>query len=165
MVHDKVAVVAGVGPGIGARFVETFAKEGYQVVALARRAESLERIRASLGATAERCAFWTTDNVNQEMIKDTFQRVRNELGPVNLLICNAGGGAKRGSFLDITPQDFLNNLHGQAFGAFLCAKEAIPDMLAHGGGTIAYIGATSSVKGYAKSSAFATGKFALRALA
>ena len=38
-------------------------------------------------------------------------------------------------------------------------------MLAHGGGTIAYIGATSSVKGYAKSSAFATGKFALRALA
>jgi NAD(P)-dependent dehydrogenase (short-subunit alcohol dehydrogenase family) len=165
MVNDKVAVVAGVGPGIGARFVETFAKEGYRVVALARNADSLERIRASLGATAERCAFWTTDIVNQEMIKDTFQRVRNELGPVNLLICNAGGGAKRASFLDITPQDFLTNLHGQAFGPFLCAKEAIPDMLAHGGGTIAYIGATSSVKGYAKSSAFATGKFALRALA
>jgi NAD(P)-dependent dehydrogenase (short-subunit alcohol dehydrogenase family) len=84
---------------------------------------------------------------------------------VNLLICNAGGGVKRGSFLDITPQDFLRNLHGQAYGPFLCAKEAIPDMLAHGGGTVAYIGATSSVKGYAKSTAFATGKFALRALA
>ena len=165
MVNDKVAVVAGVGPGIGACFVETFAKEGYRVVALARNADSLAQIRARLGATAERCTFWTTDIVNQEMVGDTFRRVRNELGPVNLLICNAGGGAKRGSFLDITPQDFLRNLHGQAFGPFLCAKEAIPDMLAHGGGTIAYIGATSSVKGYAKSSAFATGKFALRALA
>jgi NAD(P)-dependent dehydrogenase (short-subunit alcohol dehydrogenase family) len=93
---------------------------------------------------------------SQIQSKKAFLRVRNELGPVNLLICNAGGGAKRGSFLDITPQEFLKNLHGQALGPFLCAKEAIPDMLTHGGGTIAYIGATSSVKGYAKSSAFAT---------
>jgi len=165
MKHDKVAVVAGVGPGIGARFVETFAQEKYRVVALARNADSLEQIRTGLGATAERCAFWTTDITDQDQVGKTFARVRSELGPVNLLICNAGGGAKRGSFLDITPQDFLKNLHGQVFGPFLCAKEAIPDMLAHGGGTVAYIGATSSVKGYAKSSAFATGKFALRALA
>ena len=165
MAHDRVAVIAGVGPGIGARFVEIFAQEGYRVVALARNAENLAQIRAGLGASAERCVFWPTDITDQTQVKQTFARVRNELGPVNLLICNAGGGAKRGSFLDITAEDFLKNLHGQAFGPFLCAKEAIPDMLAHGGGTVAYIGATSSVKGYAKSSAFATGKFALRALA
>jgi NAD(P)-dependent dehydrogenase (short-subunit alcohol dehydrogenase family) len=165
MADNKVAVVAGVGPGIGARFVETFAQAGYSVVALARNADSLEQIRAGLGVTAEGCVFWTTNITDPEQVKGVFLRVRNELGPVNLLICNAGGGAKRGSFLDISPQEFLKNLHGQAFGPFLCAKEAIPDMLAHGGGTIAYIGATSSVKGYAQSSAFATGKFALRALA
>jgi NAD(P)-dependent dehydrogenase (short-subunit alcohol dehydrogenase family) len=165
MANEKVAVVAGVGPGIGARFVDTFAREGYRVVAMARSADSLERIRVGIGATAERCVFWPADITDQEQVKKTFARVRDELGPVNVLICNAGGGVKRGSFLDISPQDFLKNLHGQAFGPFLCAKEAIPDMLAHGGGTVAYIGATSSVKGYAKSTAFATGKFALRALA
>ncbi len=165
MANDKVAIIAGVGPGIGARFVETFAQQGYRVVALARNADSLEQIRVGLGATAERSVFWTADITDQEQVKKIFVRVRNELGPVNLLICNAGGGVRRGSFLDITPQDFLKNLHGQAFGPFLCAKEAIPDMLAHGGGTVAYVGATSSVKGYAKSTAFATGKFALRALA
>ena len=48
MVDDKVAVVAGVGPGIGARFVETFAQGGYRVVALARNASSLEQIRAGM---------------------------------------------------------------------------------------------------------------------
>jgi len=163
MANDKVAIIAGVGPGIGARFVETFAQQGYRVVALARNADSLEQIRVGLGATAERSVFWTADITDQEQVKKIFVRVRNELGPVNLLICNAGGGVRRGSFLDITPQDFLKNLHGQAFGPFLCAKEAIPDMLAHGGGTVAYVGATSSVMGYAKSTAFATGKFALRA--
>ena len=165
MADYKVAVVAGVGPGIGARFVETFAQEGYRVVALARNADSLEKIRIGLGATAARCVFWAVDITDQEQVKKAFLRVRSELGLISLLICNAGGGAKRGSFLDISPEEFLRNLHGQAFGPFLCAKEVIPEMLTHGGGTIAYIGATSSVKGYAKSSAFATGKFALRALA
>jgi NAD(P)-dependent dehydrogenase (short-subunit alcohol dehydrogenase family) len=165
MTHDKVAVIAGVGPGIGARFVETFAQEGYRVVALARSADSLEKIRMGLGVTADRCVFWALDITDQEQVKKAFLRVQSELGPISLLICNAGGGAKRGSFLDISPEEFLRNLHGQAFGPFLCAKEAIPQMLTHGAGTIAYIGATSSVKGYAKSSAFATGKFALRALA
>jgi NAD(P)-dependent dehydrogenase (short-subunit alcohol dehydrogenase family) len=165
MADRKVAVVAGVGPGIGARFVETFAQEGYRVVALARNADSLEKIRIGLGAAAARCVFWAVDITDQEQVRKAFLRVRSELGLISLLICNAGGGAKRGSFLDISPEEFLRNLHGQAFGPFLCAKEVIPEMLTHGGGTIAYIGATSSVKGYAKSSAFATGKFALRALA
>jgi NAD(P)-dependent dehydrogenase (short-subunit alcohol dehydrogenase family) len=165
MAHNRVAVVAGVGPGIGARFVETFAQEGYRVVALARNADSLAQIRTGLGTLAAQCVFWPTDITDQKQVSQTFARARQELGPVNVLICNAGGGAKRGSFLDVTPEDFLKNLHGQAFGPFLCAKEAIPDMLAHGGGTVIYIGATSSVKGYARSSGFATGKFALRALA
>ena len=57
MANEKVAVVAGVGPGIGARFVETFAQEGYRVVALARHATSLDRVRwiapmAPLGSVA-----------------------------------------------------------------------------------------------------------------
>ena len=95
MANEKVAVVAGVGPGIGARFVETLSQEGYRVVALARQATSLDQIRVGLGATAERCVFWPTDITDQEQVKKTFARVRNELGPVNLLICNAGGGAKR----------------------------------------------------------------------
>jgi len=165
MAHDQVAVVAGVGPGIGARFVETFAQEGYRVVALARNADSLAQIRSGLGAVAERCVFWPTDITNHEQVKNAFTRTRAELGPVNLLVCNGGAGSKRGSFLDITAEDFTNNFRGCALGPFLCAKEAIPEMLAHGGGTVVYIGATSSVRGYARSSAFAPGKFALRGLA
>jgi NAD(P)-dependent dehydrogenase (short-subunit alcohol dehydrogenase family) len=88
----------------------------------------------------------------QESLSSCAERI----GPISLLICNAGRGARRGSFLDISPEEFLKNLHGQAFGPFLCAKQAIPEMLTHEGGTIAYIGATSSVRGYARSSAFAT---------
>jgi NAD(P)-dependent dehydrogenase (short-subunit alcohol dehydrogenase family) len=87
-----------------------------------------------LGTAAERCVFWPTDITDQTQVKQTFARVRNELGPVNLLVCNAGGGAKRGSFLDITAEDFLKNLHGQAFGPFLCAKEEFQTCLRMVGG-------------------------------
>jgi NADP-dependent 3-hydroxy acid dehydrogenase YdfG len=79
MADDKVAVVAGVGPGIGARFVETFAQGGYRVVALARNASSLEQIRARMGAMAERSVFWATDITDPEQVKKAFLRVRNEL--------------------------------------------------------------------------------------
>ena len=57
MADYKVAVVAGVGPGIGARFVETFAQADYRVVALARNADSLEQIRAGLGARRNVASF------------------------------------------------------------------------------------------------------------
>src|SRR5687768_6530176 len=102
MAQDRVAVVAGVGPGIGIRFVEVFAQEGYRVVALARNADALARLQSGLGAVADHCMFWTTDITDQAQVKQTFARIRNELGPVNLLVCNGGAGSKRGSFLDIT---------------------------------------------------------------
>ena len=51
MADYKVAVVAGVGSGIGARFVETFAQADYRVVALARNAESLEQNPCRPGRT------------------------------------------------------------------------------------------------------------------
>lgn len=161
---ERIAVVAGVGAGIGARFVETFAQEGYRVAALARNQQSLDRIRDGLGGLAEQCVFWATDITDRDQVAATFERVRSELGPVSLLIANASA-AKRGSFLDLSPDEFENHLRGCTFGPFLCVKQAIPDMLANGGGTVVYIGATSSVKGYARSSGFAPGKFALRALA
>jgi len=69
MADDKVAVVAGVGPGIGARFVETYAQAGYRIVALARNADSLEQIRAGLGVLAERCVFWATDITDPEQVR------------------------------------------------------------------------------------------------
>ena len=123
MASDRVAVVAGVGPGIGVRFVETFTQEGYRVVALARNANSLEQIRTGLGKLAERCMFWSTDITDEAQVKQTFARVGKELGPVNLLVCNAGGGAKRGSFLDITANDFMDNLKGGVYGPFLARKK------------------------------------------
>src|SRR5260221_3948381 len=121
MANDKVAVVAGVGRGIGARFVETFAQEGYRVAALARNANSLEEIRKGLGATAERCVFWTTDITDQEQVKKTSPRGATKRGRLILLISKPGAAFKPGSFFNVVPQAFLKTLHVRAFVPFFSA--------------------------------------------
>ncbi len=51
------------------------------------------------------------------------------------------------------------------FGAFLCAQEAVPDMLKRGAGAIIFTGATSSVRGRGGAVSFSSAKFAVRGLA
>ncbi len=71
----------------------------------------------------------------------------------------------RGAILDLEPADVERALAVSAYGAFLVAQAAARRMLPKGRGAILFTGASASVKGYARSSPFAMGKFALRGLA
>jgi len=53
----------------------------------------------------------------------------------------------------------------RGLGAFLCAREAVPDMVKLGAGAIVFTGATSSVRGRGGAVAFSSAKFAVRGLA
>ena len=93
-----------------------------------------------------------------------FAGIRAELGPVAVLIYNAGSGV----FADvehITPEQFEQSWRVNAYGALLCAKEVIPDMKAAKSGSIVFIGATASRRGGPRSAAFAPAKAAQRSLA
>jgi NAD(P)-dependent dehydrogenase (short-subunit alcohol dehydrogenase family) len=81
-----------------------------------------------------------------------------------VLVYNASG-FKRGNVLDITVEDFENAWKITARGAFVSAKEVLAHMVEQGKGTIIFTGATASLRGGALFPAFASSKFALRALA
>jgi NAD(P)-dependent dehydrogenase (short-subunit alcohol dehydrogenase family) len=66
--------------------------------------------------------------------------------------------------LELSPDDFTRAWSANCLGAFLCAREAVPAMLERGRGTILLTGATASLRGSARFSALAVGKFGLRAL-
>ena len=72
---------------------------------------------------------------------------------------------QRGPLVDLDPAQVENAIRISAFGGFLVAQQAARRMLAQGHGAIFFTGASASVKGYANSSSFAMGKFALRGLA
>ncbi len=163
----RVAVIAGVGPGLGASLAQRFSREGCLVALLARSTQYLDSLSAELNAAHGQKASLalTCDLTNPAEIASAFANVREKLGPVDVLINHAsGGGGPRGaSFLDLDPATFEHAWRVGTLAALLCSREAVRDMLTAGSGSILFSGATSSVRGSA--AAFSSAKFATRGLA
>jgi NAD(P)-dependent dehydrogenase (short-subunit alcohol dehydrogenase family) len=158
--RKKVAVVAGVGPGIGAALARRFAKAGYAVAMLARNRDSLDALERDIdGACGYPCDVGSADSVAH-----TFAAIETDLGEVEVLLYNAGSGVF-GDVESITPEQFEASWRVNAYGALLCAREVIPPMKAAARGSIIFTGATASRRGVPRTAAFAPAKAAQRSLA
>jgi NAD(P)-dependent dehydrogenase (short-subunit alcohol dehydrogenase family) len=164
MPEAQTAVIAGIGPGLGAALARKFGKEGCHVGLLARSADSMERLVGELEHKGVQAMGVLCDIAEPPEVVDAFQHIRERLGPISILVNNAsGGGPWNRGLIDTTLEDFEAGWRVSAYGALLCCKETVPDMLKLGGGTILFTGATSSVRGAAL--AFSSAKFAVRGLA
>lgn len=159
-----VAAVVGVGPGLGAAVARRFAREGYAVALLARREESLSGAREEIEAGGGTALPVTADATEAGSVAGAFETVRSELGDPEVLVYNAGA-FQMGGILEITPEDFDDCLRANCSGALYAAQQTLPAMVEAGRGTVILTGATAALRGSARFSALATGKFALRALA
>ena len=153
------AIIVGVGPNLSASLARLFANEGMKVALAARNVDKLGALVKETGARAYACDASKPDDVAK-----LFQSVERDIGQPNIVVYNASGRA-RGPITEIEPADVERALSVGAYGGFLVAREAAKRMLAQGSGTILFTGASASVKGFANSSVFAMGKFALRGLA
>ncbi len=154
-----VCVVAGVGPGTGLASVERFAKGGYQVAMLARREDRLKEWAAAIPNTH---AF-ASDVTDRAALDATFDAIRNELGPVDVLVYNAAMGSFS-EFMDLAPEVLESNFQINTMGLFHCGQLAAADMLASGAGSIVITGNTSARRGKARFAGFAPTKAAQRIL-
>jgi NAD(P)-dependent dehydrogenase (short-subunit alcohol dehydrogenase family) len=153
------AIIVGVGPNLSASLARLFAKEGMQIALAARNIDKLKTLQQETGARAYPC-----DASKPADVAKLFESAERDLGPPNVVVYNASGRA-RGPITEIRPEDVERALAVGAYGGFLVAREAATRMLEQGSGTILFTGASASVKGFANSSVFAMGKFALRGLA
>jgi NAD(P)-dependent dehydrogenase (short-subunit alcohol dehydrogenase family) len=156
----RTAIVAGVGPGLGAALARKFVDEGCRVGLFARAAEYIDDLAAELGEDA---VAVPTDITDQQQVQAGFEAVRDAFGPVDILVNHASGGSWKG-MTDITVAEFDHALDVSARGSFLCSREALVDMRPDGG-TIIFTGATSAVRGRGGAPGFSAGKFATRGLA
>ena len=158
-----VAVVIGVGPGLGASLARRFAKE-YAVAISARGADYLRTLAADIRSAGGSALDVQADVGNGEQVAAAFKLIRERLGEPEVLIYNAAAGPF-GNINDVTADQFENSLRINALGAFLCVKECVPAMIARGRGAILFTGATAGIKAGARSVAFGPGNFAKRGLA
>jgi NAD(P)-dependent dehydrogenase (short-subunit alcohol dehydrogenase family) len=152
------ALIVGAGVGLSAALARRAARDGMDVVLAARDIGKLAALAAETGATTVACDASRADEVDR-----LFAAVDAGGERLDLVVYNASGRA-RGPVVELDPAAVEQAIRVTAFGGFLVARAA-QRMVKQGHGTILFTGASASVKGYARSSSFAMGKFALRGLA
>ncbi|MEJ7819807.1 MAG: SDR family oxidoreductase [Rubrobacteraceae bacterium] len=161
---DKVAAILGVGPGLGAAVAKRFAREGFTVALMARREQSVEPVRDGIESAGGKAISVPTDATDPASVEAAFEKVRSELGDPEVFVYNAGA-FQMGGILELTPEKFDECFKANCAGAFYAARQALPAMVEAGRGTVLLTGATAALRGGARFSALAVGKFGLRALA
>lgn len=153
------ALIVGAGSGLSASLARLLSKEGYTIALAARQIDKLDTLTQEIGAKSFAADVSKPDNVNQ-----LFHEVEQSLGTPAVVIYNPSWRV-RGALIDLDPVEVAKTLEITAYGGFLVAQAAAKRQLALGGGAIFFTGASASVKGYARSTPFGMGKFALRGLA
>ena len=155
----RSALIVGTGPGLSASLARLFARNGLTVAVAARQTDKLAELAKQTGAAVHKCNAADPDDVAQ-----LFKAVEATSGAPDVVVYNASGRV-RGALIDLPPDDVRRAIEVSAFGAFLVSQQAAKRMLPQAHGAIFLTGATAGVKGFALSSSFAMGKFALRGLA
>jgi NAD(P)-dependent dehydrogenase (short-subunit alcohol dehydrogenase family) len=158
-----VAVVIGVGPGLGASLARRFATQ-YAVAINARSLDFLHELATDIREHTGVALEVQADTSKPQDVHRAFELIRARLGEPEVLLFNAAAGPL-GNINEITADQFENCMRVNALGAFLCAKECAPAMIARGRGAMLFTGATAGIKAGPRSIAFGPGNFAKRGLA
>lgn len=155
-----VAAVVGIGPKNGASFVRAFHAEGYRVAMLSRSTELSSQLAAELGDARA----YAADASDATTLMDAFAKVRADLGDPSVLVYNAGSGSWKG-FDETTASDLERAFRINALGLMIASQQVLPAMRQARAGNIVVVGATASLRGKPKTTAFAAAKAAQRSLA
>jgi NAD(P)-dependent dehydrogenase (short-subunit alcohol dehydrogenase family) len=159
---NRVCVVVGVGEGLGAALACRFAT-GYKVALIARSGAVIGKVGDEITDAGGVALPIQSDATVESQIASADEQINRELGPVEILIFN-GGRRPMGRLMETTPEVFEQTWRLHAFGAFLWARQVVPQMPTRGSGTILITGATAGVRPWPTSAAFAPAKFAVRGL-
>ena len=156
---SESVLIVGAGAGLSASLARLCFSKGMKVILAARDISKLENLKKEVKGETYKC-----DSSNIESVKNLFKETDKKIGTPNLVIYNPSARLK-GSIIELDPQKTQEAINVTCFGAFLVAQEASKRMLKRKSGSIFFTGATAGIKGFAKSSVFAMGKFGLRGLA
>jgi NAD(P)-dependent dehydrogenase (short-subunit alcohol dehydrogenase family) len=155
----RVAVVTGAGRGIGAATSRALADAGLDVVLAARTREQVERQAAELAARGKRAKAVVCD-VTSEASVESLSREAAELGPVAVLVNNAGAAGSM-PLVRTSLEDWNRLLAVNATGAFLCTRAFLPAMLERKWGRVVNVASTAGLEGGRYLAAYSAAKHAL----
>ncbi|MFA7584747.1 MAG: SDR family oxidoreductase [Novosphingobium sp.] len=157
LLTGKIAIVTGAGSGIGAAIVETFHREGAQVVAVDISGRQKE-LAARLGAG---CTPLHADVSIARDVAEAIAQTVDRAGRLDILVNNAGIDGQIALTADYDEQEFDRVMSVNAKSVFLGMKYAIPEMLKTGGGAIINTASTASLVAFSRMPAYCASKGAV----
>jgi len=127
----QTAIITGASGGLGEHFARLLASAGAQVALTARRLDRIERLAGEIAAAGGRAMALQLDIARAEEIPRVFGEVEAAMGPVSILVNNAGVGGD-GLALDITVETWDQTFDVNVRGVFFAAQAAARLMLANG---------------------------------
>ena len=159
----KVVLVTGGSRGIGRSIALAFAAQGSYVVIIGRTQASLERVAEEIRRLGTEALPLICDITQKESVEALKSGITNQLGPVQLLINNAGI-APAASFLEMDDRLWDDVLRTNLTGTYHCCKVFLPEMVKSGWGRIINIASTVAKVAYSHISAYVTSKHAVLGL-
>jgi short-subunit dehydrogenase len=156
----QVAVITGASSGIGWELANALAKEGCKVGLVARRRDLLDQLADTIRSAGGTAAVAVADVAERAPTVEAIRSVEKELGPIDLLVANAGVGAP--TLLDPpNVPDIEKMFKVNVLGVVYAIEAVISDMLARRCGHIAAVSSMAAYKGLPGESAYCASKAAL----
>jgi 3-oxoacyl-[acyl-carrier protein] reductase len=161
--HDQVALVTGAGRGIGRAIAVRLARAGCRVAALARTESELAETAREAEAQSPSVPVLAvpTDVTHDADLEAAVRLIMERLGRIEILVNNAGFAPPRSTVLKTSLADWDRTLATCLRAPMVLTRLVLPDMLAHGRGTIVNIASIAGKKGKAGEAAYAAAKFGL----
>jgi 3-oxoacyl-[acyl-carrier protein] reductase len=126
---NKVILVTGSSRGIGAAIATLFAQHGARVALHGRDTAALAAVRARIGSEGGTAAAFVADTTNFAEIEAMRERIERELGPIDVLVANAGGNpVKPGPLEEISEEGWRASIDTNLTATFLTIKSVLPGM-------------------------------------
>ena len=161
----RLVLVTGASRGIGAAIALDVARAGADVaIAYHRQRDGAETVATQVRALGRRAGIFDADLADPTQARAMVATVRDELGPVDGLVNNAGI-MPQSPFLDISDAEWNEVLSTDLTAAFVCSQAVLPGMLERGSGTIVMIASRLGQIGFAGVAHYAAAKAGVIALA
>ena len=163
-IRGRVALVTGASSGIGRATAIDLARRGATVAICARRADRLEETLRECQNHAPSSRSYLCDVREREQIRVTIARARADLGPIDILINNAGIGAYH-LFTEAPEEQFEELMRANYFSALYFTREVMLSMVERRTGTVVFVSSFAGRIATWRHTAYSASKFAVTGLA
>jgi short-subunit dehydrogenase len=157
---NQVAIITGASSGIGWELTRLLARQGCSVGVLARRRERLETLVAEIRAAGGQAAYAVADVAERTQVQTAIGQLREQLGPVDLLIANSGIGIPT----TLEPMNGIEvdqMIRVNYLGVVYALEAVLPEMLRRGSGHVAAVSSLAAYKGLPGESGYCSSKAAV----